>query len=105
MRPCRWADPAGPTTATFTSPRSGSSSVPGGRPSRASSSDQGRGRRFDQAGWGIPRAIDGNPATAWGIHPAVGQSHQAVFAFDPPSGSRAGPSSPWNWINSTAEVT
>jgi mono/diheme cytochrome c family protein len=45
---------------------------------------------FDQAGWGIPRAVDGNPATAWGIHPAVGQSHQAVFAFDQAAGFAGG---------------
>ena len=45
---------------------------------------------FDQAGWAIPRAIDGLPATAWGIHPAVGQSHQAVFAFDQPVGFAGG---------------
>ncbi len=34
---------------------------------------------FDQTGWTIQHAIDGNPATAWGIHPAVGQAHLAVF--------------------------
>ena len=34
---------------------------------------------FDQQGWGIERAIDGDPQTAWGIHPAVGQPHEAVF--------------------------
>lgn len=34
---------------------------------------------FDQQGWDIAKAIDGNPATAWGIHPAVGKSHQAIF--------------------------
>jgi hypothetical protein len=34
---------------------------------------------FDQTGWGISRAIDGDPATAWGIHPAVGQSHWGLF--------------------------
>ncbi len=27
---------------------------------------------FDQAGWDITRAIDGNPQTAWGIYPEVG---------------------------------
>jgi hypothetical protein len=37
---------------------------------------------FDQSGWGVDRAIDGNPATAWGIHPAVGKSHEAVFEFE-----------------------
>lgn len=39
---------------------------------------------FNQAGWGIERAIDGDPATAWGIHPSVGQSHYAVFEFEQP---------------------
>ncbi|MFO0883418.1 MAG: PSD1 and planctomycete cytochrome C domain-containing protein [Pirellulales bacterium] len=39
---------------------------------------------FDQAGWGIPRALDGDPATAWGIHPQVGVSHQAVFELEQP---------------------
>jgi mono/diheme cytochrome c family protein len=41
---------------------------------------------FDQSGWGIARAIDGDPATAWGIYPAVGQSHRAIFEFDRPAG-------------------
>ena len=39
---------------------------------------------FDQAGWTVNMAIDGKPATAWGIHPAVGKPHQAVFAFARP---------------------
>jgi len=39
---------------------------------------------FNQAGWDITRAIDGNPATAWGIHPAVGKSHEAVFILKEP---------------------
>ena len=39
---------------------------------------------FDQAGWGIARALDGDPATAWGIHPAVGQPHLAVFELKTP---------------------
>ena len=47
---------------------------------------------FDQAGWDISKSLDGNIATAWGIHPAVGQSHQAVFEFAEklaaPAGSR-----------------
>jgi hypothetical protein len=34
---------------------------------------------FDQQGWTSVMAIDGNPATGWGIHPAVGVSHHAVF--------------------------
>ncbi|MBO0697427.1 MAG: PSD1 domain-containing protein [Zavarzinella sp.] len=39
---------------------------------------------FNQSGWDISRAIDGNPATAWGIYPAVGQSHEAVFILKEP---------------------
>ena len=34
---------------------------------------------FNQDGWGIDRAIDGEEATAWGIYPQVGKSHLAVF--------------------------
>ncbi|MFM8282755.1 MAG: PSD1 and planctomycete cytochrome C domain-containing protein [Planctomycetaceae bacterium] len=34
---------------------------------------------FEQEGWAIAQAIDGQPATAWGIHPREGQSHHAVF--------------------------
>ncbi len=34
---------------------------------------------FDQADWGVAKAIDGKPETAWGIYPQVGQSHEAVF--------------------------
>jgi mono/diheme cytochrome c family protein len=39
---------------------------------------------WDQAGWTIAHALDGNEATAWGIYPQVGQSHHAVFALDQP---------------------
>lgn len=39
---------------------------------------------FDQSGWTSSHAIDENPATAWGIHPAVGQSHSAVFELETP---------------------
>jgi hypothetical protein len=39
---------------------------------------------FDQEGWGVHRAIDGDVKTAWGIHPAVGQPHHAVFEFAQP---------------------
>jgi hypothetical protein len=45
---------------------------------------------FDQSGWGIARAIDGDPATAWGIYPAIGQSHRAIFEFDRPAGFAGG---------------
>ena len=39
---------------------------------------------FDQSGWTSSHAIDGNVATAWGIHPAVGQSHSAIFELEAP---------------------
>ncbi|MCE2751746.1 MAG: PSD1 and planctomycete cytochrome C domain-containing protein [Pirellula sp.] len=39
---------------------------------------------FNQAGWGIQRAIDGDPKTAWGIHPEVAKPHHAVFEFQEP---------------------
>jgi hypothetical protein len=34
---------------------------------------------FNQSGWTIAHALDGNDKTAWGIHPNVGQPHTAVF--------------------------
>ena len=37
---------------------------------------------WDQEGWGVARAIDGNPTTAWGIYPKVGESHHAVFELE-----------------------
>lgn len=45
---------------------------------------------FNQEGWSIERAIDGNPKTAWGIHPAIGQAHHAVFEFAQPIAWKAG---------------
>jgi len=45
---------------------------------------------FDQTGWGLARAIDGVPATAWGIYPEVGKPHWAVFTFEKPIGFDAG---------------
>lgn len=39
---------------------------------------------FNQQGWTVAHAIDGDPKTAWGIYPAVGQSHMAVFQFAEP---------------------
>ena len=45
---------------------------------------------FDQEGWGVSRAIDGDATTAWGIYPAVGQSHAAVFEFEKPVGVGTG---------------
>ena len=35
----------------------------------------------DQAGWEIGKSYDGQPKTAWGIHPREGTSHHAVFVF------------------------
>lgn len=39
---------------------------------------------FNQEGWTIAMAVDNNPATAWGIYPAVGKSHRAVFPLKTP---------------------
>ncbi len=39
---------------------------------------------FDQAGWTIAMAIDGNPDTAWGVDPQEGKPHQAIFEFKQP---------------------
>lgn len=36
---------------------------------------------FDQDGWDIHKSLDGDPASAWGIHPAEGSAHRAVFTF------------------------
>jgi hypothetical protein len=39
---------------------------------------------FNQAGWTIEHALDRNEKTAWGIHPAEGEPHHAVFLLNPP---------------------
>jgi hypothetical protein len=39
---------------------------------------------FNQDGWTIAHAIDGNPGTAWGIYPRVGEDHRAVFELAQP---------------------
>ena len=39
---------------------------------------------WDQQGWTIAHAIDGNIKTAWGIYPKVGESHFAVFELEKP---------------------
>jgi hypothetical protein len=39
---------------------------------------------FNQSGWEIAKAIDGVAQTAWGIFPAVGQPHSAVFFLKEP---------------------
>jgi hypothetical protein len=41
---------------------------------------------YDQPGWTVKHAVDGNPATAWGIYPQVGRRHAAVFPFKHPLG-------------------
>jgi len=38
---------------------------------------------FNQQGWTIEHAVDGNPDSAWGIHPEVGKPHRAVFEVAP----------------------
>ncbi|MDB5389538.1 MAG: Protein of unknown function (DUF1553)/Protein of unknown function (DUF1549)/Planctomycete [Planctomycetaceae bacterium] len=39
---------------------------------------------FNQQDWGIERALDGNPGTAWGIYPEVGKGHVAIFEVADP---------------------
>lgn len=39
---------------------------------------------FEQTDWAVSRIIDGNPQTAWGIYPAVGQPHAAILEFAEP---------------------
>jgi len=39
---------------------------------------------FNQEGWGVARAIDGDIKTAWGIYPDVGKPHHAVFELAEP---------------------
>jgi hypothetical protein len=44
---------------------------------------------FDQDGWTIAMALDGKPETAWGVHPAEGKRHAAVFELKEPIHSDA----------------
>ena len=39
---------------------------------------------FNQQGWSIEMALDGNEATAWGIFPEVGKPHSAIFELAEP---------------------
>lgn len=39
---------------------------------------------FNQDGWTIAMALDGQEKTAWGVYPQVGKSHQAVFELKEP---------------------
>ncbi|HWE01225.1 MAG TPA: DUF1549 and DUF1553 domain-containing protein [Tepidisphaeraceae bacterium] len=45
---------------------------------------------FSENGSDIAKAIDGQPASAWGIHPRETESHQAVFIFDKPVANKGG---------------
>jgi hypothetical protein len=45
---------------------------------------------FNQKDWAAPAAIDGNPVKGWGIHPAEGKSHHAVFEMAEPLVLKAG---------------
>ncbi len=45
---------------------------------------------FDQDGWTSAMAIDGDPATAWGIWPQVGRAHHAVFELAEPLDAAGG---------------
>jgi hypothetical protein len=47
----------------------------GGKPLKV----RGATADFDQDGWTVRHAIDGNKGTAWGIYPQVGKPHEAVF--------------------------
>lgn len=39
---------------------------------------------FNQEGWTIAHALDGNKGTAWGVYPKVSQSHEAAFELVEP---------------------
>ena len=45
---------------------------------------------FNQTGWTIEHALDRNEKTAWGIHPAEGEPHCAVFQLNQPLAVPAG---------------
>jgi hypothetical protein len=45
---------------------------------------------FNQEGFTIEQALDGNPKTSWGIYPAIGQPHSAVFELAEPLDLPAG---------------
>ncbi len=45
---------------------------------------------YDQPGWTAAHAIDGNPATAWGIYPQVGKPHHVVFTLKEPLRAKDG---------------
>ena len=39
---------------------------------------------FNQKDWDVSKAIDSDPRTAWGIYPAIGKSHEAIFELNSP---------------------
>ena len=45
---------------------------------------------FNQDGYPVGNAIDGNPGTAWAVYPQVGQAHNGVFAFAKPEAHAGG---------------
>ncbi|MFP6666440.1 MAG: PSD1 and planctomycete cytochrome C domain-containing protein [Pirellulales bacterium] len=45
---------------------------------------------FNQEGWTIAKALDGNPKSAWGIYPQTGRSHKAIFELKQPIDASAG---------------
>ncbi|MBX3179248.1 MAG: PSD1 domain-containing protein [Candidatus Hydrogenedentes bacterium] len=45
---------------------------------------------FNQTDWGVEKAVDGNGGTAWGIHPASGEDHHAVFELAQPLAAQPG---------------
>jgi hypothetical protein len=45
---------------------------------------------FNQDGWDITKAFDGNPYTGWGIHPEEGKPHVAIFELAQPGSLVAG---------------
>ena len=53
-------------------------------PVRRASSD------FDQTGYGVAAAIDGDPKTSWAIHPNVSQPHFGIFELAAPLQTAAG---------------
>ncbi len=44
---------------------------------------------FNQQGWAISAAVDGNPDTAWGVHPEEGKPHHAVFPLTAPAAAES----------------
>src|SRR5262249_20680543 len=41
---------------------------------------------FNQVGWEIQKAVDGNPSTGWAIDPEYNKDHTAVFELAEPVG-------------------